>query len=915
MFDRGAFAAACHEIRRVVPIDQLGIARVSDDGSHFRVYVGWTAPDLGVPAVEWGQRVDSAREQLDRWYAGEPRVCRDTRTAPGVIEPAFAEAGVLCTLSVPIGTPLQGVVGFGFRSADMLRDEHLPILRTIAKTLIDGLDWSLLSAHAARLRTITEAMPMGAIMLASDGTIEEINPAAARLAGREPQELLGRSIRELVCAPDGGLLGWRIDESKGPAPARVRTADGTLRPVLAQMAAAARGVARYGGALRPALSRRHQRRAGGGRRAAPPRARASPARRRSAGRGLRHRRHRPLHLRLARGRAHPRLHARGDLRHDRLRRAQRRRRAADVQHARRDASTWTFASAAKTGARSSCTSPGACSPTPTGHVLGSEGFGVDVTSERDAQRRLLLADRLAALGLLVAGIGHEINNPAAYVSLGVQQIARHLRAAVRQGPDEARAALERALPILDDVAAGVHRIAEIVGELKLFARDPDVGTPGPIDLNGVVRSAATLVQAELRSRARLVLELGELPPAPGSWARLSQVALNLLINAAQAIPAGAPERHSVFVTTSIEAGEVRIVVRDSGCGIDPAERQRIFDPFYTTKPVGEGTGLGLAISYDIVRRLGGTIAVESEPGGGSCFTVSLPVRAIDADSPARAAVTPEASGSVLVVDDERPLGAAIARELAVRMQVELVHSGGEALMALRRAPLRRRLVRPAHARSVGRRGLPPHARARPRAGRALRVPHRRRRRRRRSGVPAAGRAAGAGEAVRHGRAVARRRRGGGHVSDDGERPLGEHVTRGADETRALGERLGRTLAAGDIVALVGELGAGKTCVRAGAGARPRHRAAARLQPDLHDRQGARRRTRSRSSTSTSIASSTPASSPPSASTTTSSAAASSSSSGPIASPTRCRPSASTCASRSGVESRGRRAACAVSSPR
>ena len=166
-----------------------------------------------------------------------------------------------------------------------------------------------------------------------------------------------------------------------------------------------------------------------------------------------------------------------------------------------------------------------------------------MTAERDAQRKLLLADRLAALGMLVAGIGHEINNPAAYVSLGVQQIARHLRAAMRQGPDEQRLTLERALPILDDVAAGVHRIAEIVGELKLFARNPDADAHGTIDLNSIVRSAATLVQAELRSRARLHLELGELPAAPGSWARLSQVALNLLINAAQAIAPGAPERN------------------------------------------------------------------------------------------------------------------------------------------------------------------------------------------------------------------------------------------------------------------------------------------------------------------------------------------------------------------------------------
>src|SRR5439155_704345 len=134
---------------------------------------------------------------------------------------------------------------------------------------------------------------------------------------------------------------------------------------------------------------------------------------------------------------------------------------------------------------------------------------------------------------------------------------------------------------------------------------------------------------------RLVVELGELPPLPGAWARLSQVMLNLLINAAQSIAPGAPEANEVAVSTCRVAGDVCIVVRDSGCGIAPDVKQRIFDPFYTTKPVGEGTGLGLAISYDIVRRLGGTISVDSEPGRGSRFTVTVPYVAPQATSVTR----------------------------------------------------------------------------------------------------------------------------------------------------------------------------------------------------------------------------------------------------------------------------------------
>jgi two-component system, NtrC family, sensor kinase len=162
------------------------------------------------------------------------------------------------------------------------------------------------------------------------------------------------------------------------------------------------------------------------------------------------------------------------------------------------------------------------------------------------------------------------------------------------------------------------------------------------------------------------------------------VALNLLINAAQAIAPGRAEANEVLVRTRKVDEQLHIVVRDSGCGIAPAALSRIFDPFYTTKPVGEGTGLGLAISYDIVRRLGGTISVDSELGRGTTFTVALPYVAVAVETAPSVAAAADAAGSVLVIDDEQLLGSAIARELGARMQVELVHSGGEALRALGR---------------------------------------------------------------------------------------------------------------------------------------------------------------------------------------------------------------------------------------
>ena len=177
----------------MVPIDQLGIARVADDGSHLRVYVGWVSPEIGAPAIEWAQRLrHDARGAGAAYPRGAHRVCSDTRLSTSPLELAVAEVGILSTISVPIGDPLQGIVGFGFRASEMLRDEHLPLFRQIAAMLLDRLDWSLLAAHAARLGTITEAMPMGAIMLARDGTVEEVNPEAARMLGRDARELRGR---------------------------------------------------------------------------------------------------------------------------------------------------------------------------------------------------------------------------------------------------------------------------------------------------------------------------------------------------------------------------------------------------------------------------------------------------------------------------------------------------------------------------------------------------------------------------------------------------------------------------------------------------------------------------------------------------------------------------------------------------
>jgi signal transduction histidine kinase len=149
---------------------------------------------------------------------------------------------------------------------------------------------------------------------------------------------------------------------------------------------------------------------------------------------------------------------------------------------------------------------------------------------------------------------------------------------------------------------------------------------GPVDLPAVVRSALKMSMHLIRPRAQLVLEVDGAPPVHGNGARLCQVVLNLLLNAAHAIEPGQVARHTIRVSARAEdPGTVTVEVSDTGCGIAREDLGRIFDPFFSTRPVGAGTGLGLAVAYGIVTGHGGRIEVESEEGKGTCFTVRLPL--------------------------------------------------------------------------------------------------------------------------------------------------------------------------------------------------------------------------------------------------------------------------------------------------
>ncbi|CAM3299638.1 histidine kinase [Corallococcus sp. ZKHCc1 1396] len=237
------------------------------------------------------------------------------------------------------------------------------------------------------------------------------------------------------------------------------------------------------------------------------------------------------------------------------------------------------------------------------------------------QAQLLFADRLIALGRIAAGVGHEINNPLAFILSNLEYIHQELQQKERLSEQDRQEILEA----LAETRDGAERIRLIVRDLQTLSRAEDVGS-GPAELAAVVRTAAKMAMHELRHRARLVVECDGVPPVQGNGSRLGQVFLNLLLNAAQSIPPGNAEANEVRVVARPGApGHVLVEVRDTGCGIAPEHRERIFDPFFTTKPLGVGTGLGLAVCHGIVTSLGGTLTMESSPGQGSIFRVCLPV--------------------------------------------------------------------------------------------------------------------------------------------------------------------------------------------------------------------------------------------------------------------------------------------------
>lgn len=307
---------------------------------------------------------------------------------------------------------------------------------------------------------------------------------------------------------------------------------------------------------------------------------------------------------------------------------------------------------------------------------------VDITERKRMETQLMLADRMASLGTMAAGVGHEINNPLTWIIGNITLSLELLREVEPPAEDESlgevRSALEEAL-------MGASRVRTIVRDLRLFSRVDD--KPGvTADLNQVVESTSRMLYNEIKHRTEFRLELAPGPHVMGDAPRIGQILTNLLVNALHALPDRPLRENLIRVSTQYQDGDVILAVSDNGVGISPALQSRIFDPFFTTKGIGSGTGLGLSICHSLVTRLGGRIELQSEPGHGSVFRVFL-VPAAREEQPTRPQRVTRGSSErkrILCIDDEPSVGRLIARVFRKAHDVVVETDCEQAIERLRR---------------------------------------------------------------------------------------------------------------------------------------------------------------------------------------------------------------------------------------
>jgi signal transduction histidine kinase len=290
----------------------------------------------------------------------------------------------------------------------------------------------------------------------------------------------------------------------------------------------------------------------------------------------------------------------------------------------------------------------------------------DVTAARDAELLRLQSEKLTSIGMLAAGVAHEINNPASFVLANLESLTGTLRSLeVGGGGDGTPCELmSEALTTVQESKDGMARIYRIVRDLQAFSRVDD-GAGATTDVNAAVESALNMLRNELRHRAVVDRDLSAGQRVRGGAGRLAQVFLNLILNAAQALPEGNVEDNRLRVRTFDDGQAVVIEVEDNGPGIAAEIMPRIFDSFFTTKPAGVGTGLGLPISREIVRSLAGELTAQNLPCGGALFRVRVPAAEPGtADDVAAVPAEAHRRRRIVAVDDEPLLLKAYRRMLA-----------------------------------------------------------------------------------------------------------------------------------------------------------------------------------------------------------------------------------------------------------
>jgi PAS domain S-box-containing protein len=303
----------------------------------------------------------------------------------------------------------------------------------------------------------------------------------------------------------------------------------------------------------------------------------------------------------------------------------------------------------------------------------------NITPRRQLQAQLMQMERVVAIGSLAAGIGHEINNPLAYVQSNIDYCTERwgelLDVLERFRKEHGKAYLDGQMQrefhqfasALAEAGEGIDRVSSIVADLREFTNMRNARL-GPVELRRSIDSAINLARNELRQKAQLEIQLDSLPLVLGNEIKINQVFLNLILNAVQAIPPGSPLKYKIDVTATYleKEGMVEVCVQDNGPGIPAAILEKVFDPFFTTRARGAGSGLGLTVAQNIMHVHGGQISVESTPGEGT--TVKLLFRVAEREQPSgpyQAVVFPEVERvSLLVIDDEAPILRVIERLLS-----------------------------------------------------------------------------------------------------------------------------------------------------------------------------------------------------------------------------------------------------------